>query len=260
MRDAQAPGLRHCPYSTGTLLSTPLVCLPTYNEAENIVGLIAAVRRALPQAGVLVIDDGSPDGTGNLVRQAAATDSRIFLLSRPGKLGLGTAYLAGFAYALEHGFDRAITMDADFSHPPDRLPALLAAVDAGADLAIGSRYVPGGGTQGWPLRRVLLSSAANRFARAMLKLHTHDCTGGFRCYAAGTVTFLLAEPLRSSGYSALIELLTRCERAGLRVVEVPITFTDRVAGASKVSRDEIRRALLTVFRLAARRTAHSRAQ
>jgi dolichol-phosphate mannosyltransferase len=229
------------------------VCLPTYNEAENIVRLIAAVRRALPQAGVLVIDDGSPDRTGDLVRQVAATDSRVFLLSRPGKLGLGTAYVAGFAYALEHGFDRAITMDADFSHPPDRLPVLLAAVDAGADLAIGSRYVPGGGIQGWPLRRVVLSSAANTFARLVLDLHTHDCTGGFRCYAEGTVKFLLSEPLRSSGYSALIELLTRCERAGLQVAELPITFTDRVAGASKVSRDEIWRAVVTVSRLASRR-------
>jgi len=183
------------------------VCLPTYNEAENIVRLIAAVRRALPQAGVLVIDDGSPDGTANLVRQVAATDSRVFLLSRPDKLGLGTAYMAGFAYALEHGFERAVTMDADFSHPPDRLPALLAAVDGGANLAIGSRYVPGGGIQGWPLGRVFLSSAANTFARVMLDLHTHDCTGGFRCYEKGTITFLLSKPLRSSGYSALIELL-----------------------------------------------------
>jgi dolichol-phosphate mannosyltransferase len=241
-------------------LSTPLVCLPTYNEAENIVRLIAAVRRALPQAGVLVIDDGSPDGTGDVVRQVAATDSRVFLLSRPGKLGLGTAYMAGFAYALEHGFDRAITMDADFSHPPDRLPALLAAVDGGADLAIGSRYVPGGGIQGWPLRRVFLSSAANAFARAVLTLHTHDCTGGFRCYAEGTVKFLLSEPLRSSGYSALIELLARCEWASMRVAEVPITFTDRVAGASKVSRDEIWRALVTVTRLAAQRSPFYRAQ
>src|SRR5437879_2061683 len=122
-------------------MSVPLVCLPTYNEAENITRLVAAVRRALPQAGVLVIDDGSPDGTGDLVRQAAAPDSQVFLLSRPAKLGLGTAYMAGFAYAVAHGYDRAITMDADFSHPPERLPALLAAVDGGADLAIGSRYV-----------------------------------------------------------------------------------------------------------------------
>jgi dolichol-phosphate mannosyltransferase len=241
-------------------LSTPLVCLPTYNETENIVPLIAAVRRALPQAGVLVIDDASPDGTGALVRQVAATDSRVFLLSRPGKLGLGSAYMAGFAYALEHGFDRAITMDADFSHPPDRLPALLAAVDDGADLAIGSRYVPGGGIQGWPLRRVFLSWAANAFARAVLTLHTRDCTGGFRCYAERTVKFLLSEPLRSSGYSALIELLARCEWAGMRVAEVPITFSDRVAGASKVSRDEIWRALVTVTRLAAQRSPFYRAQ
>lgn len=230
-------------------MSTALVCLPTYNEAENIVRLIAAVRRALPEAGVLVIDDGSADGTGSLVRQAAATDGHVFLLSRPGKLGLGTAYMAGFSYAIAHHYDRAVTMDADFSHPPDRLPALLAAVDDGADLAIGSRYVRGGGIQGWPLRRRALSAGANLFARTMLRLRAHDCTGGFRCYARATVEFLLTQPLRSSGYSALIELLTRCERAGLRIAEVPITFTDRVAGVSKISRAEIRRAMLTVLRL-----------
>ncbi|HLB78756.1 MAG TPA: polyprenol monophosphomannose synthase, partial [Candidatus Dormibacteraeota bacterium] len=173
-------------------MSTPMVCLPTYNEAANIARLIAAVRQALPQASVLVIDDGSPDGTGDLVRQVATTDSRVFLLRRPGKLGLGTAYMAGFGYALEHGFDRAVTVDADFSHPPDRLPALLAAVDGGADLTIGSRYVPGGKIEGWPLRRVFLSSAANTFARTVLRLHAHDCTGGFRCYAEGTIKFLLS--------------------------------------------------------------------
>jgi dolichol-phosphate mannosyltransferase len=231
-------------------MSTPIVCLPTYDEAQNIVRLIAAVRRALPQAGVLVIDDASPDGTADLVRRAAHDDAQVFLLSRPGKLGLGTAYVTGFAYAIEHGFDRAITMDADFSHPPERLPALLEAVDRGADLAVGSRYVPGGGIQGWPVRRFFLSSAANTFARGALRLQTHDCTSGFRCYAERTLNLLLSEPLRSSGYSALIELLARCEWAGLHVAEVPITFTDRVAGASKVSRDEIRRAIVTVLRLA----------
>lgn len=228
-------------------MSTALVCLPTYNEAENILPLLAAVRRSLPQAGVLVIDDQSPDGTGNLVRQAATTDSHVFLLSRPGKLGLGTAYMAGFAYAVEHHFDSVITMDADFSHPPERLVDLLAAVDNGADLGIGSRYVHGGGIEGWPLHRRVLSAGANAFARTMLNLRAHDCTGGFRCYARSTVEFLLGEPLRSSGYSALIELLTRCERAGLRLAEVPIIFSDRVAGASKISRAELRRAVLTVL-------------
>ncbi len=240
-------------------MSTALVCLPTYNEAENIERLISAIRLAVPQAWVLVIDDASPDGTANLVRRAADADGQVFLLSRPGKLGLGTAYLAGFSYAIAHGYDRAITMDADFSHPPERLPALLAAVEDGADLAIGSRYVPGGGIQGWPLRRRILSAGANGLARTMLHLRAHDCTGGFRCYAQHTVEFLLREPLRSSGYSALIELLARCERAGLQVAEVPITFTDRVAGASKVSPDEIRRAFLTVLRLTGRCRHQSRA-
>jgi dolichol-phosphate mannosyltransferase len=207
---------------------------------------------------VLVIDDSSPDGTADLVGRAATVDPALFVLRRPGKLGLGSAYSAGFAYALEHRYDRAITMDADFSHPPDRLPALLEAVDGGAYLAIGSRYIPGGTIKGWPLRRVVLSSAANTFARAALGLHTHDCTGGFRCYAEGTVRFLLSEPLRSSGYSALIELLARCEWAGLRVAEIPITFTDRVRGASKVSHDEIWRALQTVVRLSTSAQRHTR--
>jgi dolichol-phosphate mannosyltransferase len=208
---------------------------------------VAAVRRVLPDAGILVIDDGSPDGTGSLVEEAAAIDPRLFLLSRPSKLGLGTAYMAAFAYALEHGYDCAMTMDADFSHPPERLTALLAAVDAGAELAVGSRYVPGGGITGWPLQRRILSALANHFARTMLQLRVHDCTGGFRCYARSTMEFLLGEPLRSSGYSALIELLVRCERAGLRVAEVPITFTDRLAGASKISHAELRRAILTIL-------------
>jgi glycosyltransferase involved in cell wall biosynthesis len=169
---------------------------------------------------------------------------------------LGTAYTAAFAYALEHGYDCAITMDADFSHPPERLSALMAAVDSGAHLAVGSRYVPGGGVVGWPLRRRILSALANLFARTMLRLHAHDCTGGFRCYGRPTMEFLLREPLRSSGYSALIELLVRCERAGLRVAEVPITFTDRLAGASKISRTELRRAMLTVLQHTGRSPSH----
>jgi dolichol-phosphate mannosyltransferase len=145
-------------------------------------------------------------------------------------------------------------MDSDFSHPPDRIPALIAAVEVGAHLSVGSRYIPGGAIQGWAPGRRVLSGTANFVARQLLQLHTHDCTGGFRCYSLRAVQFLVTQPLRSSGYSALVELLTRCERAGLTIVEVPITFTERAAGQSKISRQEIFRAMLTVFRLTGRRS------
>jgi dolichol-phosphate mannosyltransferase len=212
------------------------------------------VHQAAPDSDVLIIDDASPDGTGDLVRDRMLKDARLEIMARPLKLGLGTAYMAGFAYGLQHGYASILTMDADFSHPPDRIPALITAVDAGAHLSVGSRYVPGGAIQGWAPGRRVLSATANVVARQLLGLHTHDCTGGFRCYSLRAVQFLVTEPLRSSGYSALVELLTRCERAGLTIVEVPITFTDRARGQSKISRQEIFRAMLTVFRLAGRRS------
>jgi dolichol-phosphate mannosyltransferase len=162
--------------------------------------------------------------------------------------------MAGFAYGLQHGYTSVITMDSDFSHPPDRIQALIGAVDAGAHLAVGSRYVPGGAIEGWGIDRRVLSASANFIARQILRLRTHDCTGGFRCYSIRALQFLVTRPLRSSGYSALVELLTRCERAGLTIVELPITFTDRARGQSKISRQEIFRAMLTVLRLAGRRS------
>jgi len=230
-----------------------LVCIPTYNEASNILPLIEQVHLAAPQADVLVIDDSSPDGTGELVRDRMLKDARLEAMLRPGKLGLGSAYMAGFAFALQHGYLTALTMDADFSHPPESVPALIAAVGRGADLAIGSRYVPGGAIEGWTISRRILSAAANFVARQVLRLRTRDCTGGFRCYSLRSMQFLVTRPLRSSGYSALIELLTRCERANLAIKEIPITFTDRTHG-SKISRQEILLAMLTVARLAGRRT------
>ena len=230
-----------------------IVCLPTYNEAPNVEGLIAAISRCLPNATVLVVDDGSPDHTGEIVQAIGRRNRRVELLARPSKLGLGTAYLAAMTYALERAFEAVITMDADFSHPPDRLPALLAAVEAGADLAIGSRYVDGGAIRGWSLHRRILSLGANRFARTALRLRTHDGTGGFRCYRRHVVQFLVRSRIRAAGYSALIESLALCERAGLQVAEVPITFVERVQGRSKISRKEIAGAIRTVVRLAVRR-------
>jgi len=165
---------------------------------------------------------------------------------------LGTAYMSGFAFGLQHGYATVTTMDADFSHPPGRIPALLQAVEQGAQLAIGSRYVPGGAIKGWPINRRILSATANTVARSMLRLRTHDCTGGFRCYSLRAVQYLVTRPLRSSGYSALVELLTRCERAKMAIVEVPITFMERALGQSKISQREIFRAMATVIRLAGR--------
>jgi dolichol-phosphate mannosyltransferase len=231
-----------------------LVCIPTFNEATNILPLVERIHQAAPDPDVLVIDDGSPDGTGDLVRDRMLKDPQLELMARPGKLGLGTAYMAGFAYGLQHGYGCVLTMDADFSHPPERIPALLDAVNQGAHLSVGSRYVTGGAIQGWPLTRRVLSATANVVARRVLGLRTRDCTGGFRCYSLRAVQFLVTRPLRSSGYSALVELLTRCERAGLTIVEVPITFTDRFQGDSKISRQEIFRAIVTVFRLARSRS------
>ena len=229
-----------------------LVCIPTYNEASNILALVERVHDAAPEAEILVIDDASPDGTGDLVRGRILKDARLELMARPAKLGLGPAYMAGFAYGLSHGYDRVLTMDSDFSHPPDRIPALIKAVEDGAHLSVGSRYVPGGAIEGWAINRRILSATANLVARQLLRLRTHDCTGGFRCYSLRALQFLVTRPLRSSGYSALVELLTRCERAGMTIVEVPITFTERVRGRSKISRQEILRAMLTIIRLAGR--------
>jgi len=231
-----------------------LVCIPTYNEASNIIPLVERVHATAPEVEVLVIDDASPDGTGDLVRDRMLKDARLELMARPAKLGLGTAYMAGFAFGLQHGYDSVLTLDSDFSHPPERIPALIRAVEAGAHLSVGSRYVPGGAIEGWAVNRRILSATANFVARQLLRLHTHDCTGGFRCYSLRAMQFLVTRPLRSSGYSALVELLTRCERAGLTIVEVPITFTERVRGRSKISQQEIFRAMLTVLRLAGRRS------
>ena len=229
-----------------------LVCIPTYNEASNILRLVERVHEAAPAVDVLVIDDASPDGTGDLVRDRMLKDAQLEIIERPGKQGLGTAYMAGFAFGLQRGYTHVLTMDSDFSHPPARIPALITAVEHGADVAVGSRYVPGGAIEGWAWNRRLLSATANFVARRALGLRTHDCTGGFRCYSLRAVQFLVTKPLRSSGYSALVELLTRCDRAGLTIVELPITFTERVEGTSKISQQEIFRAIGTVIRLAGR--------
>ncbi len=225
-----------------------LMVVPTYNERENIERLVRELLAQPVDLHVVVVDDASPDGTGALVQALAAQDPRVHLLSRAGKLGLGTAYVAGMTWGLARDYAFIGTMDADFSHDPKYLPALAAAAPD-ADLVIGSRYVPDGGTVNWGVHRQLLSGGANAFARAMLGFTTHDNTAGFRLYRAAFLRGLDLAAIRSNGYSFLLEFLYRCRQANARVREIPIVFVDRREGKSKISRQEIFKALATVVRL-----------
>jgi glycosyltransferase involved in cell wall biosynthesis len=218
-----------------------LVVIPTYNEAENILPLARDVLDQAAGLEVLVVDDASPDGTGARVAEAGASEPRLKLLARPGKLGLGSAYLAGFRYGLEHGYDWVVTMDGDGSHAPRFLPAMLAAARS-SDLVVGSRYVPGGGITNWPAHRRALSAFANLYTRTLLGLSVRDCTSGYRAYARKVLETVDPFGVRSSGYSFLEEMIWRVERAGFRIAEVPILFQDRTAGASKIDHREIYRA------------------
>ena len=212
-----------------------LVIIPSYLEAENIADVLAQVRRAVPEADILVVDDASPDGTAELARAANAEVGRIEVLERSGKGGLAGAYRAGFQHAFAHGYEVVVQMDADLSHPPMRLPALLAEVDAGADIAIGSRYVKGGATANWPIVRKLLSRSANIYASVLLGLGVHDATAGFRAYRADILHTVEASATKATGYGFQLELSYRAHRLGARIVEVPITFNDRFRGVSKMS-------------------------
>ncbi|NTU81730.1 MAG: polyprenol monophosphomannose synthase [Chloroflexales bacterium] len=224
------------------------VVVPTYNEAENIGKLIPRIL-ANPRFRVLVVDDGSPDGTGDLVAAIATGEHRVALQRRPGKLGLGTAYIAGFRRALADGAEFIFEMDADFSHDPRYLPDLLAAVEAGADLALGSRYVPGGGTTDWGLARQLISRGGNLYAGLILSLPLADATGGFRCYRRRALEAIDLGLVRSNGYAFQIEMAYRIRRAGLAIREVPIIFPDRRVGRSKMSRRIVAEALINVWKL-----------
>ncbi|OII16107.1 polyprenol monophosphomannose synthase [Curtobacterium sp. MCBA15_013] len=226
--------------------ATALVIVPTYNEAENVRTIAAAVLGALPDAHLLVVDDASPDGTADLVRQLAATDDRVHLLERSGKLGLGTAYVAGFRWGLERGYPLLVEMDADGSHPADRLPALVAAVDGADDvlLAIGSRWVPGGSVVDWPLHREVLSRGANTYARFVLGIGVRDVTAGFRVYRADAIARMDLDSIDSKGYCFQVDMTLRVDDLGGRIVEVPIRFRDRVHGVSKMSRSIVLEAML----------------
>ncbi len=211
------------------------VIMPTYNERDNIEAMAARVRAAVPGADLLIVDDNSPDGTGKIADELAAADPHILVLHRPGKGGLGAAYIAGFGWGLERGYGAMVEMDADGSHQPEELPKLLAAL-GGADLVIGSRWVRGGTVQNWPKSREALSRGANLYARLALGIQIRDATAGFRAYRAGTLRQLGLDQVQSQGYCFQVDLTRRTLQAGLTVTEVPITFVERVHGASKMSR------------------------
>lgn len=226
----------------------PAVIIPTYNERENIARLIGELFEAAPELQVLVVDDNSPDGTGQILDELAADDARVSPLHRPAKLGLGTAHIAGMHRALELRLDPILTMDADFSHAPRSVPALIQATTT-YDVVIGSRYAPGGGAANCTLPRRALSRGANLISRSVLGLAAADTTAGFRAYRAAVLASIPLDAITSNGYSFLIELLYQCQQAGWRIGEVPILFENRQYGASKISRQEILKALGTVARL-----------
>ncbi|MET9846218.1 polyprenol monophosphomannose synthase [Streptomyces ossamyceticus] len=226
-------------------LGTALVIIPTYNEAENIKTIVGRVRKAVPEAHVLVADDNSPDGTGKLADELAAEDDRVQVLHRKGKEGLGAAYLAGFRWGMEHGYGVLIEMDADGSHQPEELPRLLTALK-GADLVLGSRWVPGGRVVNWPKSREFISRGGSLYSRVLLDVPVRDVTGGYRAFRRETLEGLGLDEVASQGYCFQVDLARRAIRAGYHVVEVPITFVERELGDSKMSRDILVEALWRV--------------
>jgi dolichol-phosphate mannosyltransferase len=228
-----------------------LVILPTYNEAENIMPLASGVLAQDPSLEVLVVDDNSPDGTGDIVEEAGPSESRLHLVRREGKLGLGTAYLAGFRYGLDHGYEYIFTMDGDRSHNPKYLPAMLESLKD-HDMVIGSRYVPGGGIENWPVHRRILSAFANFYTRLLLGIQVRDCTAGFRGYRREVLETVDPFGVRSEGYSFLYEMAWRVSKSGFQIAEIPIVFEQRIAGDSKIDSSEIYfaawRVLMTALR------------
>jgi dolichol-phosphate mannosyltransferase len=219
-----------------------LVSIATYNEHDNLAPLIRDIHAAIPLANVLVIDDNSPDGTGQLADKLAAADPRVHVLHRPGKMGLGTALLAAMRRAMDDDYDLLINMDADFSHHPRYLPALLAGMKRN-DVMIGSRYVPGGGTVNWPLKRRMISWGVNTLSRLLMRIPAHDTSGAYRCYRVAKLRQTDLASIVSTGYSFQEEMLYRCRKAHCRMGETPIIFEDRRAGSSKVNLKEMTRSL-----------------
>lgn len=221
-----------------------VVVVPTYNEAPNLAHMTAAVL--LHGFGLIIVDDSSPDGTGNLADELAATTDGIEVIHRPQKAGIGPAYAEGFSRALERGAEVVVQMDCDFSHNPEDIPRLVHAIEAGADLANGSRYVPGGDTPDWPWRRKFLSRGGNLYARLMLGIPVRDATGGFRAWRARSLKALPFSQARASGYSFQVEMAMRAVDSGMEVAEVPIVFRDRTRGTSKMGPDIVREAIRLV--------------
>lgn len=226
----------------------PIVVLPTYNERENIVAFLRALREVTTDVEVLVVDDASPDGTAAVARSLGDELGGIRVLDRPGKDGLGSAYRDGFAQVLAEGYDVVLSMDADLSHDPSVIPDMLRSLADGADVVIGSRYVPGGGTTDWPVRRQLLSRWGNAYTRRVLGLPTHDCTSGYRAYRAPALAAIEPGTTGAEGYAFLTELVRRLARRGYRIDETPIVFRDRRHGASKMSGRIIVESMLLVTR------------
>ncbi|MGV8857079.1 polyprenol monophosphomannose synthase [Rhodoglobus sp.] len=223
-----------------------IVIVPTYNEIENISAIVGRLRQAVPRADVLVVDDSSPDGTGERADQLASADPGVSVLHRPKKEGLGRAYLAGFTYALNHGYEYVVEIDADGSHDPTDLAAMIKLAKAGNDLVIGSRWVSGGSVKNWPWFRHSVSRAGNAYARVVLGSHIHDLTAGYRVFRASALRDLGLEGVSSQGYCFQVELAWNLERAGYRVVEHPITFVERSTGRSKMHAGIVAEALLRV--------------
>jgi dolichol-phosphate mannosyltransferase len=226
--------------------SRVIIVMPTYNERQNLEIIVGRIRECVPDADLLVVDDNSPDGTGDLADKLAETDQHVQVMHRTEKAGLGRAYVAGFSWALERGYDAIVEMDADGSHRPEDLPKLLAALDGTADAVIGSRYVPGGTVVNWPKSREFLSRGANIYNRLMLGISVRDATGGFRVYRAATLRKLDLNNIESAGYCFQIDMTLRVLQAGLELTEVPITFVERERGSSKMSNAVIREAFFRV--------------
>jgi dolichol-phosphate mannosyltransferase len=235
--------------SSGDLARRALIIVPTYNERDNVEHVATEFLAPVAGAELLFVDDASPDGTGSILDEIAAREPRVHVMHRPGKLGLGTAYLDGFRWALERSYRLVVEMDADFSHDPRYLPRLVERAEAGDDVVIGSRYIAGGGTINWGLGRQFISRAGGRYARTVLGFEVMDPTSGFVCYRRETLERIELDAVRSNGYGFQIEMKYRAHRAGLRLVEVPIVFEDRRVGQSKMSGSIVAEALWMVWRL-----------
>ncbi len=226
-----------------------IIIIPTYNELNNIQKLIPELLELYPEFDILIVDDNSPDGTGEYVEEYSKKDSRVNVLKRAGKMGLGTAYVAGFKYMIENNYDCAFQMDADFSHNPNDIKKLYQSILDGNDLSIGSRYVQGVNVVNWPMQRLLLSYYANKYSRIVTGLKIKDCTGGFKCFKREVLEAIDLDNIRSNGYSFQIEMNFKAWKKGFKLSEIPIIFIDRIEGTSKMSKKIVWEAIFMVWKL-----------